>query len=333
MCDSGIDNCPGHGMFRVGLHSSRPGQHFLGVAVDSGHVAHNMTAPGQGARLVEEHDVDRAHALQGQPILDQDPVAGGQPGGDRDDQRDGEPESVGAGDHEDRDRAGDRVLGLPEGPPDCGSGRSSPNRHIEEHSRCPVGQNLGPGAGLLCLGHEPLDPGEGGVLPDRLHLDADRRVGGNGSGDHVVADALGHWLRLTGHHRLVHLRVARGDDPVGRDPGPGPDQNEVTDGERGDRDGFGHIVDDPLRLVGQELCQGGEGTTGLTDRSHLHPVAEEHDRDQGSQLPPEVEIEPAERGRQRCQKATVIAMAMSNIIPGCRSRTSWTAPRRKGDPP
>ena len=208
---------------------------------------------------------------------------------------------MGAGDHEDRHRAGDRVLGLPEGPPDGGGDRSSPNRHVEEHGCCPVGQDLGTGAGLLCLGHEPLDPGEGGVLPYRLHLDADRRVGGNGSGDHLVARALGHWLRLTGHHRLVHLRVARGDDPVGRDPGPRPDQNEVTDGERGDRDGFGHIVDYPLRLVGEELGQGGEGTTGLTDRSHLHPVAEEHDRDQGSQLPPEVEIEPAERGRQRRQ--------------------------------
>ena len=78
-------------MFRVGLHSSRPGQHFPGVAVDGRHVAHDMAAPGQGAGLVEEHDVDRAHALEGQTILDQDPVAGGQPGGDGDDQRDGEP--------------------------------------------------------------------------------------------------------------------------------------------------------------------------------------------------------------------------------------------------
>ena len=51
---------------------------------------------------------------------------------------------------------------------------------------------------------------------------------------------------------------------------------------------------DALGFVGQELGEGREGRLRLTERLHLEPVAEQHDRDEGGQLPPELEVEPSD---------------------------------------
>jgi hypothetical protein len=69
----------------------------------------------------------------------------------------------------------------------------------------------------------------------------------------------------------------------------------VTDRDRLD----GAVVADALGLVGQQRGQGGERVLGLAERLHLLPVAEQHDRDQGAELPPEVEVEPVERRGHR----------------------------------
>ena len=56
---------------------------------------------------------------------------------------------------------------------------------------------------------------------------------------------------------------------------------------------------DPLGLIGQQRGERGEGVLGLAERLHLLPVAEQHDRHQQRQLPPEVQVERVERGRHR----------------------------------
>ena len=65
-------------------------------------------------------------------------------------------------------------------------------------------------------------------------------------------------------------------------------------GDRTDR-----VAVDELGLVGQQRGECGERVLGLADRLHLLPVAEQHDRHQRSQLPPELEVEPVETGRHR----------------------------------
>ena len=42
---------------------------------------------------------------------------------------------------------------------------------VEQEGGRPVGEGLGPRGGGLGLGHEPLDPGEGGVLAGAVDLD------------------------------------------------------------------------------------------------------------------------------------------------------------------
>ena len=54
---------------------------------------------------------------------------------------------------------------------------------------------------------------------------------------------------------------------------------------------------DPLGLVGQQRGQRVERARRLAERAHLQPVAEQHDHDQERQLPPEVQVEPADAER------------------------------------
>jgi hypothetical protein len=62
------------GMLAVGFDRCRQGQHVVLVTVQRGNIRHPVIAACQRAGLVEQHGVDLAHALQRQPILDQDPV-------------------------------------------------------------------------------------------------------------------------------------------------------------------------------------------------------------------------------------------------------------------
>ena len=70
-----------------------------------GDAGDDVLAARQRARLVEQHGVDEAPALEAEPVLDEDAAARGERGRDRDHERDREPERVRAGDHEHGDRA------------------------------------------------------------------------------------------------------------------------------------------------------------------------------------------------------------------------------------
>ena len=78
---------------------------------------HDRLADGEGAGLVEDDDVELARPLEREAVLDEEAVPGAQRRGDRDDERDGEAERVGAGDHEDRRGADERLLRVAEDPP------------------------------------------------------------------------------------------------------------------------------------------------------------------------------------------------------------------------
>jgi hypothetical protein len=66
----------------------------------------------------------------------------------------------------------------------------------------------------------------------------------------------------------------------------------------GDRDRVGHRAVDHLGVVRQKRRQRFERAGGLPERLHLLPVAQEHHVNQEGELPPELEIERAELGRE-----------------------------------
>ena len=131
-------------MLGVGLDRSGDAEQFGGVPVDDGDVGDGVLAGRQGAGLVEQDGVDGAHPFQSEAVLDEDAVAGGDRRRERDDEWDGEPERVRAGDDQDRDGADQRVVGLAEQQPDRGGQDRRDDGDVEQDRRCPVCQHLGP---------------------------------------------------------------------------------------------------------------------------------------------------------------------------------------------
>ena len=77
----------GHWMFEVGFDGGGQSEQTCLIAVNGSDDGQAMTAFRQGSSLIEEDNVDVSHALQGEPVLDQDPVAGSHPGRDGDHER------------------------------------------------------------------------------------------------------------------------------------------------------------------------------------------------------------------------------------------------------
>jgi hypothetical protein len=100
--------------------------------------------------------------------------------------------------------------------------------------------------------------------------------------------------RLAGDHRLVDRRVALDNRAIGRHAATGADEHEVPELQVRDGHGMGHRAVDELGLVGQERGQRLERARGLPERLHLLPVAQQHHVDQERELPPELEVQPAE---------------------------------------
>ena len=182
-------------------------------------------APGQGPGLVEQHDVDRPHPLERHPVLDQHAGPGCPFRGDRDDQRDGEAQGVRAGDHQHRHGALDGVGHAAQQRPGDKGDDARPGGEVEQEGGGAVGEGLGPRGGGLGLGHEPLDAGEGGVVADGCHPDAEAVVRGDGSRDHGVAGGAQDGLGLAGDHRFVEFGLPLDHGSVRRHPGAGPDQD------------------------------------------------------------------------------------------------------------
>jgi hypothetical protein len=157
-----------------------------------------------------------------------------------------------------------------------------------------VGESLGARVRGLCLLDEAPDAGESGVFAHGLDADPQGAVGRDGAGDHAVTGAAVRGAGLAGDHRLVHRGVALDDRAVGRDPPAGSDEHEVSRLEIGDGHAVRHRAVEHLGLVGEERGEGFERARGLPEGPHLLPVTEQHHVDQERELPPELEVEPAE---------------------------------------
>ena len=290
------DDCPGQRVLAVGLDAAGDAQHLvLGEALGRGHAGYHVGPPRQRAGLVEQDCVDRAHPLEGKPVLDQDPGPGRHGGRQRYDERDGESEGVWAGDHQHRHGANHGVVGVAQRQPHQERHHSGAGRDVEQQRREPIGQGLGTAAARLRLGDQSLDAGQRRVVTHGVDAHANGRVGGDCAGDHLVAGRLGDRPRLAGDHGFVQLGVALDDLAVGRDPRARTHQHDVAAAQVGEGDGRHLAVgSDTVGLVGQEFGQRRQGTLGLADGLHLLPVAQQHDRDQCRQLPPELEVQPVE---------------------------------------
>ncbi len=261
---------------------------------------HPVLPECEGTRLVEHHDVERARLLQAAPVADQQSALCSQGRGDCDDQRYRQPECVGTGDHQDRHRPLDREGGRgPDGQPDDQCERPSGERDDRQPERRAVGQRLGPALRGLGLFHQPHDPREHRFGTNARDDDTQGPRLIDGPADDLVADHLRDRAGLPREHRLVHAPLPVLEHPVGRDPCARADQEEVPGLECGDRHLFHHLRPSPgahpFRCIREELGKFGKSPLRLGDRTHLDPVPEQHDRDEGRQLFPERHSREAER--------------------------------------
>ncbi len=111
----GGDDGSGEWVLAVGLDTAGDTEQLgLVDASGGGDADDDVFATGQGAGLVEQHGVDGPAGLEGEAVLDEDPVAGTDRAGQRGSQRDGQAEGVRAGDHEHGDDSDDCLVGVAE---------------------------------------------------------------------------------------------------------------------------------------------------------------------------------------------------------------------------
>ena len=252
------------------------------------------------------------------------PACGRDGGRERDHQRDGQAERVRAGDHQHGDRCGRRRRRRRRAAPH--DERDDRGRRWRRRTAARRTGRRAPGHGCwtACASATsrwmPASAVSSPTASTRTRIDE--------SVETVPATtrsptAFGDRPRLAGDHRLVELGVAVDDLAVGRHPATGTDQHDVADAQLGrparSRDPSPSIT---LGVVGEQLGERGERASRLADRLHLLPVAEQHDRDQRGELPPELEVEPAEAGRHR-----------RHVGDGDRHRDQQHHPRLRGRGP
>ncbi len=204
-----------------------------------------------------------------------------------------------AGDHQHGDGARDRGVEVADRRPDDERDDCGGDRDVEQQGSEPIGEYLSSALAGLGVGDEPLDPCQGSVVTDGVDPHPDRAIGRDRAGYHAVADRPVDGLGLTGDHRLVDLGAALDDRAVGGNTCAGSDQHDVADLQFRRRNRADRVAVDEVGLVGQQRGERSERVLCLPDRLHLLPVAEQHDRHERSELPPELEVEPLETRRHR----------------------------------
>ena len=176
-------------------------------------------------------------------------------------------------------------------------------RHQDEPERGPIGQALARSLGVLRLLYQLDDLGEGGVGTDVLRSHPQRAVLVDGATDHLGPDRLEDRETLAGDGGLIDLALAVFDDAVHRDLGARLDQDQVTDDDLGRRDLHRLAVAKDHRHRRREIQEPTDGVVGTPPRSHLEPVAQEHEADEDGDRLVEDVATAGERDDERIRPA------------------------------
>jgi hypothetical protein len=150
--------------------------------------------------------------------------------------------------------------------------------------------------------NQPHDSGQSGLLSDCYDADSKVSTAGDSACDNSSPRALGHSSGLTGDQRFVNIGGPLDDRTIRRDAAPGPDEDDFAHLQLRDRNGFGLRALYALGSVREKRSERIERATSLGNRSHLQPMAEEHDGDERTELPPDLDFEEAKSSRERRAK-------------------------------
>ena len=280
-------NTGGDGMLRGRFDGGRYAQDFGIIKVaEREHIGDAKAAFGERAGLVEDHMPQLVRAFKGVAIANEQAAAGGERGADGDDQRDRQPQSMRAGNHHDRDCAGHGEAETSAEDKPRGKGDSAgAEGHGGQPGRRAVGQVLGARTRCLGLPHHLHHLGEVGMLAGLADFDGQGTFPVERPADRGGAGLLFDRPGFAGQHGFVHAALAGDNDAVDGHALAGLHQHTITGLKRGDGDIFKGAGLNAVGGGGQQPHQRVEGSGGAHHRSHLDPVAEQHDVNQGGQLP------------------------------------------------
>ncbi len=218
------------------------------------------------------------------------PLLRGQGRGDGHHQRHGQTERMRAGDDHHGHGAfdGEGEVLAHENQPDQEGDRAAAQGNDGEPHRGGVGEVLGLRFAFLGLFDEVDDLRQKRILAGAFDLDGQRAFAVDGAADDLAAGLLGDRGRFPGEHRLIDRALALHDDTVRGDLLTRLDQDLVIHRQFAQRHVLHAAVGHELVGVGgHEFGQFLQGPRGAHHRLHLDPVPEQHDVDEGGQLPEE----------------------------------------------
>ena len=219
------------GMLRMLLQASGQGQQPVFVAIDCVRAGDRRMPFGDGAGLVENHQIQLAGCLQRIPLADQGTVFSGLTDTDHHRHWRRQTQCTGAGDNQYRGGRHHHVHHRrfrPDVVPD--QRRKDRNDHHcgYEHRRDLVRQTPDGGFGTLGFFYQPDDLRQGRLTADPGGFVDDRAVSVQRACGHLVPLGLAHRHRFTGQHALVHPAAALADEAIDRNLLAGTDPDPVA---------------------------------------------------------------------------------------------------------
>ncbi len=218
--------------------------------------------------------------LQRLRVLDQNALACGGAGAHHDGGGCGQPECTGAGNHQHGDRVEDGGLPVLRGQApaqQCHQCNTDDHRH--EHGADLVHQPLY--RRFLRLGglHHAHDAGQRRLCAYGRGAHHDQALGVDRAACHVVARMPGNRQAFARDQRFVHLRGTLDDLAVDCDAFTGAHHHQVTELYVLQRDVLVFSVQAAARGVGAQRLQRANGCRRLVLGACLHPLAQQHQRD------------------------------------------------------
>ena len=242
--DSGEAPCGGEGQISpTGFRYDGGGQGVLGGALQAGgqgekprlvvsirrkNVRHPGLALGDGARLVQSHDLDFARLFQRDGGLEQDAVFSAHAAAHHDGHRRGQAQGAGTADDQYGDAPGQgEARALPQQQPHGGGNDGDRDDRRDEYPRYLVGHLGDGGLGGGGVADHADDLGEGGVLSHAGGLTFEKTGLVQGGGRDGVPRRLVHRDALAGEGGLVHRAGSLQHHAVYRDGLSGADHKDV----------------------------------------------------------------------------------------------------------
>ena len=123
----------------------------------------------------------------------------------------------------------------------------------------------------------------------------------------LAARRFGYRFGLAGDHGFVNIRSAFNHGAVRWNTRSRPNQHDVAKAQFSEGDRFRFWPLYAFSGIREKSCKGIEGATGLGNGPHFKPVAEQHDRNQRREFPPNVNLEETEccserRAKRNCDR-------------------------------